>query len=44
MSSTTILIIEDNELNMKLVRSMLQLGKYRILEAGDAEGGTVSDL
>jgi CheY-like chemotaxis protein len=39
MSSTTILIIEDNELNMKLVRSMLQLGKYRILEAEDAEGG-----
>ncbi len=39
MSSATILIIEDNELNMKLVRSMLQLGKYRILEAEDAEGG-----
>ena len=39
MSSTTILIIEDNELNMKLVRSMLQLGKYRILEAQNAEIG-----
>ena len=28
MQNKTILIIEDNELNMKLVRSMLQLGKY----------------
>jgi CheY-like chemotaxis protein len=39
MNSTTVLIIEDNELNMKLVRSMLKLGKYRILEAEDAEVG-----
>ena len=39
MENKTILIIEDNELNMKLVRSMLQLGHYRILEAWDAESG-----
>ena len=39
MNGTTVLIIEDNELNMKLVRSMLQLGQYRILEAEDAESG-----
>lgn len=39
MENQTILIIEDNELNMKLVRSMLQLGHYKVLEAGDAESG-----
>jgi CheY-like chemotaxis protein len=39
MEYKTVLIIEDNELNMKLVRSMLQLGHYQVLEAGDAESG-----
>ena len=39
MKSKTVLIIEDNELNMKLVRSMLQLGHFQVLEAGDAEDG-----
>ena len=39
MRNKTVLIIEDNELNMKLVRSMLQLGHYQILEAGNAETG-----
>ena len=39
MENNTVLIIEDNELNMKLVRSILQLGHYQILEAGDAETG-----
>lgn len=39
MENRTILIIEDNELNMKLVRSMLQLGHYQVLEARDAESG-----
>ena len=39
MNNKTVLIIEDNELNMKLVRSMLQLGHYQILEAGNAEAG-----
>ena len=34
-----ILVIEDNELNMKLVRDLLTLGKYHVLEAGDAEIG-----
>lgn len=33
----TILVVEDNELNMKLVRGLLGLGAYRILEAADAE-------
>ena len=39
MENKTVLIIEDNELNMKLVRSMLQLGHYQVLEAWDAETG-----
>ena len=39
MENKTILVIEDNELNMKLVRSLLQIGNYTILEAVDAESG-----
>ena len=39
MKSKTVLIIEDNDLNMKLVRSMLQLAHYEIVEAQNAEGG-----
>jgi CheY-like chemotaxis protein len=39
MGNKTVLIVEDNDLNMKLVRSMLQLGPYQVLEAGDAETG-----
>ena len=35
----TILVIEDNELNMKLFRSLLKIGKYEVLEAMDAETG-----
>ena len=34
-----ILVIEDNALNRKLVRDLLSIGKYHVLEAGDAEGG-----
>ncbi len=34
-----ILIIEDDNLNMKLVRTILQLEEYRVLEASDAESG-----
>jgi len=39
MAKKTVLVIEDNEMNMKLVRSLLQIGKYSILEAIDAESG-----
>jgi CheY-like chemotaxis protein len=39
MENKTVLVIEDNELNMKLVRSMLQLRHYQVLEAEDAETG-----
>jgi CheY-like chemotaxis protein len=34
-----ILVIEDNELNKKLVRDLLSIGKYHVLEAEDAEIG-----
>jgi len=39
MANKTVLVIEDNEMNMKLVRSLLQIGKYGVLEAIDAENG-----
>jgi CheY-like chemotaxis protein len=35
----TILIVEDNELNMKLVVAVLHLGNYQTLTAEDAETG-----
>jgi len=36
-----ILIVEDNEKNMKLVRDVLQVKGYATLEAGTAEDGLV---
>ncbi len=39
MKIKTILVVEDNELNMKLVRDLLKIGKYNVLEATDAESG-----
>jgi CheY-like chemotaxis protein len=39
MEGKTILVIEDNEMNMKLIRAILKVGKYRMLEAMDAETG-----
>ena len=39
MENKTILVVEDNELNMKLVRSLLQLENYKVLEAENAEKG-----
>ena len=39
MENITILVIEDNELNMKLVRGILITNKYRVIEAVDAETG-----
>jgi two-component system cell cycle response regulator DivK len=36
---TLILIIEDNEKNMKLVRDILQVKGYATMEAGTAEDG-----
>jgi CheY-like chemotaxis protein len=39
MNHKTILVIEDNSLNMKLVKSLLKIGNYSVLEASDAETG-----
>ena len=39
MQRKKILMIEDNVLNMKLVRSLLKIGNYEMLEALDAETG-----
>jgi CheY-like chemotaxis protein len=39
MSDKLILIVEDNEQNMKLARDLLQVKGYRTLEAGTAERG-----
>jgi CheY-like chemotaxis protein len=39
VGNETILVIEDNELNMKLVRSLLKMGNYDVIEAIDAEKG-----
>jgi two-component system cell cycle response regulator DivK len=39
MAGELILIVEDNEKNMKLVRDILRVKGYRTLEAGTAEQG-----
>ncbi len=39
MKKQTVLVIEDNPMNMKLFRSLLHLGKFNVLEAGDAKTG-----
>lgn len=39
MEKITVLVIEDNQLNMKLVRSLLKLAHYQVLQAKDAEDG-----
>ena len=37
--SATILVVEDNALNLKLVCDVLGHAGYRVIEAGDAERG-----
>ena len=39
MKGKTILVVEDNELNMKLVKGLIKIGNYDMLEAVDAESG-----
>lgn len=39
MEIKTILVIEDNKLNMKLVRGLIKISKHHMLEANDAELG-----
>jgi two-component system cell cycle response regulator DivK len=39
VSGATVLVVEDNPLNLKLVRDVLGHAGYRVLEAADAERG-----
>jgi CheY-like chemotaxis protein len=39
MENRNILVIEDNELNMKLMRGVFRIGNFQIIEAYDAETG-----
>jgi len=39
MTGKKILVIEDNELNLKLVRTLLELADFSVFEALDAEQG-----
>lgn len=39
MANNRILVVEDNELNMKLMRGIFNMGDYHIIEAVDAESG-----
>ena len=39
MSGQTILYVEDNELNRKIVRDLLRRTSYRLIEAPDGETG-----
>lgn len=36
-NSKIVLVVEDNELNMKLVRGLMKIANHRLLEASDAE-------
>jgi two-component system cell cycle response regulator DivK len=44
MSAKTILYVEDNELNRKIVRDLLKRTTYRLLEATDGEAGIAAAL
>jgi CheY-like chemotaxis protein len=39
MAKKTVLIVEDDELNLKLIRTLVKLQDCAVLEAGDAESG-----
>ena len=42
MSSKTILYVEDNEFNLKIVRQLLSRTSYRLIEATDGEVGVAT--
>ena len=44
MSAKTILYVEDNELNRKIVRDLLRRTTYRLIEAVDGEVGIATAL
>lgn len=41
MAEKTVLVIEDNDLNMKLVRDLLKIDNIKGIEAGEAESGII---
>ena len=44
MSGKTILYVEDNEMNRKIVRDLLKRTKYQLVEAFDGEAGVAMAL
>jgi len=44
MSGKTILYVEDNELNRKIVRDLLKRTSYQLIEAYDGEAGVAMAL
>jgi len=44
MSAKTILYVEDNELNRKIVRDLLKRTSYALIEAQDGEAGIAAAL
>ncbi len=44
MSAKTILYIEDNEMNRKIVRDLLKRTRYTLIEAYDGEAGVAKAL
>ena len=44
MSQKTILYVEDNEMNRKIVRDLLKRTKYTVVEAHDGEAGVAKAL
>jgi len=44
MSGKTILYVEDNEFNRKIVRDLLKRTKYELIEAHDGEAGVATAL
>ena len=44
MNAKTILYVEDNELNRKIVRDLLRRTSYRLIEAPDGEAGVALAL
>ena len=44
MSAKTILYVEDNEMNRKIVRDLLKRTSYRLIEANDGEAGVAATI
>ena len=44
MSGKTVLYVEDNEYNLKIVRQLLARTAYKLIEAKDGESGVVTAL